>query len=122
MEMLDALQESTRDLISEEGQMITLWRAPGPVPDGEGGFTPGGQPVPLTSAKRFFGATPDNGEMVVTSEGQQFKATYVLVGTENDDIRDGDHFFVNGRKYIVRFVSDEKDYEKLAYVVRYASP
>lgn len=112
--LLEELLQTTKDLIDFNSFQITLLR---------GGWTrvPGGgqrqeEPVAQPVQKLYFGAVMYDPRMVVTIEGEQVIANYVLIGLPGADIKEKDLFSVGTQTFKVVEVHPDTSYEVRAWV------
>lgn len=116
-----SMRRSTMALIKREGQNISLFRAGGTsggfVDDGEGGEVPAPTPVgedpsePVSEKRRYFSTTEADPEDRGDDDGERLLIPFVLIGRWDDDIREGDWFYVNDQKFEIDFVQPDREYQ-----------
>ena len=106
-------RRDTAALIAEQGRAVALWRAPGLVSDGAGGFVPGpGDPEPQNAVQRFYSASLyEPLEQGTAQRGNDLAEKFILIGTYDDDIRPDDWFFIGGKKAVVDWIHADRTYQ-----------
>lgn len=113
----------TRSLIQTEPISIALWRPAPKVSDGAGGVVRSGPDTLQPEAERFFSDVKSDERYYSRSDiGQAVVTEHVLIGPQNDDIREDDYWDMNGRRYKVEYVHPKRSYQTKARVVSYANP
>ena len=112
---LEEARKTTADLISEEPTPVALvrkvWtRTPS-------GGVKSGPPQDLPVVNRFFGGIVGQPRIIRAQNGEQVVATYVLIGTFDDDIQEEDEFSIGDKKFRVAEVAQDNGYETRAWVI-----
>lgn len=127
-----AKRRSTLAMITRDGQEIALFRANGSVQggyvdDGEGGqipapAAPGEDPdEPVSIKQRYFTTVVAEPVDETTDQGERLLINFVLIGKWDDDIREGDWFYVKNERYQIEFVDPNQDYQTKGVGVAYSS-
>ena len=96
---LRSLRLNTSRVVRREGRWITLLRSPEPIDDGAGGkITPPGGPVPQAPQLLWLSFPSMEVSEQYDQQGERFPQPFVLVGTVDDDIREGDRFILDARE------------------------
>lgn len=117
-DQIEALIQSTADLIEESGLDIALSRS---VLE----RTPAGgvrhvNPEPLPAARRYFGTVSSDPPRVIREEGEQLVLRHVLVGMPGDDIKEKDTFQIGTRKFEVVEVDVNEGWQTKGWVTERA--
>lgn len=116
---VEFLKKTTDALIEFEPTLVQLTHPPVMVSNGRGGLTASGSGTLESVAKeRFFSQTTPKETVTIKSEGKEIVVDWVLVGPFGDDIREGDTFTVNGTKYKVWNVHEDKRWQTKGLVSR----
>jgi len=102
----------TKAFIAADWRSVVLMRAE-ITEDGAGGFVTG-EPAPLPSqVMRLIaqGSTGADSKQRMTANGQQVTPEYILLGLHDADIQRWDSFELDGRRYEVVFVNENRQYE-----------
>lgn len=118
------LRRSTEDLIAEEGMPIALIRAGEEWTRTAAGGIRKNATNPATDTqdpvRRYFGDSAADPKQVESAQGEQLVLDRVLIGTFDDDIREGDEFMVSNRKFLVGEVHPDHIFETKAWCVERA--
>jgi hypothetical protein len=107
---LAAQRRLTAMFIEADALEIQLLR-PTEQPNGAGGVTKG-DPAPVGGLQRMrLIPLSDGAEERMTADGRAVKPGYKLLGTHLADMQRGDTFELNGTRYEIVFISENKQYE-----------
>jgi hypothetical protein len=118
-DQLDALTQSTADLIEEDGLDVALWRVTF-VPTPSGGVKRVDPEAPLAAVRRFFGSVTATPSINQREEGEFTLYRFVLIGMPGDDIEEHDYFLIDGQKYQVDEIDTDTAWQKKAWCSRRA--
>ncbi len=104
----------TKAFIDADVTNITLWRSEW-ADDGAGGDRRL-DPAPLAPQRLRLQPRVDGGNPRTTADGEQAVPNYTLIGEHTADIKRWDTFTVEGRRYEVAFVYQNRQYEVKAEV------
>lgn len=111
---LAAQRALTNAFVAADAEPITLFRSEW-VSDGSGGEVRQ-DPLPVGVQVLRFQPRQDGGSPRTTADGQQVVPTYTLVGKHTADIERWDEFVLNGDRYEVVFVYENRQYQVKAEV------
>jgi hypothetical protein len=111
---LEIQRDLTRSFIAADSLSLALTRTP-KVSDGAGGLK-NGTPATLTAQTLRLNPLQDAVQSRTTADGKQVLPQYMLMGEYNADLDRGDTFTVDGRRYEVVFVLQNKQYQVKAEV------
>jgi hypothetical protein len=104
----------TAAFIAADSLTLTLLRAT-QTADGEGGVVTG-DPAPLAPQTMRLIPMRDGAEGRFTADGKMVVPEYMLMGTHAANMERGDEFYLEGKRYELLFVQQNKQYEKKAEV------
>ncbi len=99
---------------ADEKEVVLSRRAR--VDDGAGGIVLG-DAVPLAPQLLRLIPLGDGAQERLTADGKSVTPSYMLMGEHTADMQRGDTFTVNGRRYELVFVNENRQYEIKAEVV-----
>lgn len=112
---LAAQRRVTRAFIQADSKLVTLLRA-ARVPDGAGGVVEG-DPVSLpVQTMRLIPLGRDGAQERFTANGEAVQPTYALLGEHTADVQRWDQFILDGARYEVVFIHENRQYELKAEV------
>lgn len=111
---LAAQRQLTAAFVAADAEPITLFRSTW-MSDGAGGHIKQ-SPEPVLVQLLRFQPRQDGGSPRQTSDGEQVVPTYTLVGKHTADIQRWDEFTLNGSRYEVVFVYENRQYQVKAEV------
>ena len=111
---LAAQRALTNAFVAADAEPLTLFRSER-ISDGAGGQVTQ-PPVPVIVQLLRFQPRQDGGSPRMTADGEQVVPTYTLVGRHTADIERWDEFVLNGSRYQVVFVYENRQYEVKAEV------
>jgi len=99
----------TEEFIKADGREVVLWRSVRQE-DGAGGWT-FGDPAPLPA--QFMRLIPlrDGASVRMTADGQEVTPAYMLQGSHGADMERWDIFELEGVRYEVVFVNENRQYQ-----------
>lgn len=112
--ILIAQRKATENLIKVFGKPVQIIRR-GLQSDGAGGVKKQNETT-LAAVRRYFAPVTEDNQPVVTQVGDVSYQRYVLIGLHDDDIRDEDHFLVDGVRREIAWVDQNRDYQVKAFV------
>jgi hypothetical protein len=119
-------RRTTERLIEREGRLITLTRPAVATSDGAGGYRQGSGTTTIAAQRLYFGGKIPNRMVNVTFQeqtelGELIRNTPVLVGLRTANIREGDHFTIDGLEFVVEFIDEDRTFQIKAECKRYTS-
>lgn len=115
---LQALRRDTAAMIKAEPTILVLHRYGEPQPDSAGGTLPGA-PLDVAQHDYYFGGLAAGAgytKLLASEQGEEVLQRYVLIGTHDADIREGDWFFINGLRYEVADIDPDRSFQVKANV------
>ena len=111
---LEVMRSQTKQFIAHYPKDISLQRAD-MVSDGSGGVKATLETLPAQTFRQI--TQPTNTQVFRrTIDGQEVTPDFVLLGEYDVDVKDGDWYMADGRKFEVVYVRDDRRYETWAEV------
>lgn len=102
-------RDLTREFIRADEDAVNLYRR-AKVPNGSGGYRLA-DPIPLTAQPMRLIPLQSGATERHTLDGKLVEPGYALLGVWDADMQRGDEFTVNGRRYQVVFINENRSYE-----------
>lgn len=112
---LNVQRRVTKAFIQADSKQVVLLRA-SRVPDGSGGVAMG-DPTPIpVQTMRLIPLGRDGAQERFTANGEAVQPTYALLGEHTADVQRWDQFILDGARYEVVFIHENRQYELKAEV------